>query len=213
MRNATPQATKSDQTVMLNSWLQDGRRHTPTLPFLADRLKQHSPELLLDTGTGSGYLLIYLLERGYCPASLYGCDIEKDHVALAIRQTGLPNIVNAKFVDANPFPGVLFGIVTAINWLQSDWQRDYAHATPRETTANYHERVIAAAEDSLKSGGLFIWDWHAKVNEKTDERVSAPFRAMLADRHWIEKGRMDFPDDRQLFPGGENYSMYLYGKR
>ncbi len=190
--------------LALDDWLGDGSRYTPTLPDLADWLVKHVDGPILDTGCGSGELLRLLMDRGINRSRLYGCDIESDHAQLACRRTGLSRrrIVAASLVDGNPFPGIQFQAVTAINWLQSDWPAEYAVASPRVSQNGRRlEDTLAAVKAALLPDGVFCWDWHG-------ETLGADLVEKMKANSWRLRGRLDFPPDTKRY--SENYPIWLF---
>jgi len=170
----------------LDQWLQDGSRHTPTLPELACYLSAliPRPERILDVGCGSGELLRLLMKSGFSAESLYGLDIEPDHAELARRRTGLDTI-HCGVLDGTTPMLTAFDVITAINWLQSDWPNTYAVKAARQPPNSTRLVVfLDGCERYLTANGLLIWEWHTTPPDG--------FLALLESRGWQQIDRLDF---------------------
>lgn len=180
--------------LSLQHWIGKGFS-TPTLDRLAEFLSPHALLPLLDTGCGTGQLILELQERGV--TDVYGCDIEPGHAELARRRTGAP-IADAYFNEGNPFPGIQFGTVVAMNWLQTDWPAELATGIP--PSRHTYGRLVDATrvvQEVLRPGGWFVWDWH-----KPD--CGARYGDYLRERGWTLFETLTF----EGLP--ENYPIYIY---
>lgn len=195
-QNATPLYPD----LQIDQWLKDGTRHTPTLPDLARYIAKlrPRPERILDTGCGSGELLRLLLAEGFPANSLWGIDIEPDHAKLARRRTGLETIIEARWSAAIRWPWML-DLITAINWLQSDWPSEYAVKAARclPNSARLVE-FVEGCERYLRPAGLLIWDWHTTPEND--------FIMLLEKRGWLPHDMLLF--DHTDYP--ERYPIYVY---
>ena len=201
MPATSPHAVPADD-LSLSPWLGGGGRYTPTLPRLAMWLVANVRGPILDTGCGSGELLRLLADRGM--TQLYGCDVEPDHVVLAHRRTGLDTI-RVGAVEDRPFSGQTFAAITAINWLQSDWQAEYAVKAPKRPPARRRlEKVVDAVEQLLQPGAVFCWDWHGP-SEGHELAVSLQFRGWtLIDKLTFATG--EYPETYPIYIHAPNCS-------
>ena len=184
-------------------WLK-GRKHTPTLPDLAEYIERLNPENVFDVGCGGGELLLQLGKRGLKPWQLYGCDIEPDHVELTRRRTNMDasRLRVADFTKGSPF-GRLFHVVTTMNWLQSDWSHELAVLTPhKDRNPDRFEQIIESVRRSLRPGGLYCWDWHGE--DRGDRH-----KEKLESMGWKRFDTLTFPDDQpKRYP--EHYPIYVH---
>lgn len=185
----------------LSDWLKDGTRHTPTIPFISKYVASRVPRLVLDTGCGSGELLVRLLADGVPPECLYGVDIVPGHAEVTRRRTGLRTVYCAdlrKFAESPAVRGS-FDIVCAINWLQTEWTDEAMRGKFLPADEAFMVEILEAVKKLIAFSGLFIWEWHTTSPH--------PFRILLERMGWHHRDTLTFTTSPQ-FP--EPYPVFVH---
>jgi SAM-dependent methyltransferase len=186
-----------NEDLALHPWLEGGNRCTLTIPTVAQYLLGLTPrpKRVFDTGCGNGELLRLLWAGGVPAAGLWGIDVEPGHAQLARRRTGLVDHILMGDIAEHRWPDRL-DVVTAINWLQTDWPNsEYAINSRRAANPDRLKVFVRRCGENLLPNGLLIWDWNCEGIET--------FRELLDRNRWRSVHTL-------AFPGTEDNPVHVY---